>query len=132
MDQVDSLFRQQGWLRVHLVGVSNRGRDIDAFVLKLLPAALQQGHSAFVKLHSKASIHLQNGDDWGQRLVDTLLDPALLRELTERLRQDPTLGLLSRAGTLLPISVALQEKVDHLEKLLQQNRWSGQWVVQQS
>ena len=102
------------------------------FLLKLLPAALQQGNSAFVKLHAKSSPRLQKGDDWGQHLVNALLDPGLLRELPELLRQDPSLGLLVPAGMLLPMSVALRANVDHLEKLLQQQHWSGQWAVQQS
>ena len=131
LDRVERLLRQQGWPRVHLVGVANRGRDIAPFLLELLPAALKQGHSAFVKLHTKSSPHLQKGDDWGQHLVDALLDPGLLKELPERLRQDPSLGLLVPAGTLLPMSVALRANVDHLERLLQQQHWSGQWAVQQ-
>jgi lipopolysaccharide biosynthesis protein len=131
-DQVERLLRQQGWPRVHLVGVANRGRDIAPFLLELLPAPWQQGHTAFVKQHTKVLPHLQKGDDWGQHLVDALLDPGLLRELPERLRQDPSLGLLVPAGTLLPMSVALRANVDHLERLLQKQHWSGRWAVQQS
>ncbi|MDA7685544.1 rhamnan synthesis F family protein [bacterium] len=132
LDQVERLLRQQGWPRVHLVGVANRGRDIAPFLLELFPAALQQGHSAFVKLHTKVSPHLQKGDDWGEHLVDALLDPELLRELPERLRQHPSLGLLVPPGTLLPMSVALRANEQHLERLLHNQNWSGHWAAQQS
>ena len=131
LDEAEALMKSQGWPRVHLVGVANRGRDIAPFLLELLPAALQQGHTAFVKLHTKASPHLQKGDDWGREMVDALLDPGLLRELPERLRQDPSLGLLVPTGTLLPMSVALQANALHLQGLLQEQRWCGQWALQQ-
>ncbi|MEB3241337.1 MAG: rhamnan synthesis F family protein [Synechococcus sp.] len=131
LDEAEALLRSQGWPRVHLVGVANRGRDIAPFLLELLPAALQQGHRAFVKLHTKASPHLQKGDDWGQHLVDALLDFQLLGELPQRLQHDPCLGLLTPAGTLLPMSVALQANALHLQGFLQAQGWSGQWALQQ-
>ena len=42
LDEAEALLRSQGWLRVNLVGVANRGRDIASFLLELLHASLQQ------------------------------------------------------------------------------------------
>ena len=132
LDEAEALLRDLGWPRVQLVGTANRGRDIAPFLLELLPAAIKQGHTAFVKLHTKASLHLQKGEDWGQHLVDALLHPRLLATLTQTLQRDPSLGLLAPAGTVLPISVALQTNAQHLQALLQSLGWSGQWALQQS
>ena len=131
LDKAEVLLRSQGWPQVQLVGVANRGRDIAPFLLELLPAALQQRHSVFVKLHTKASPHLQKGDDWGQHLVDALLDFKFLEELPKLLLHDPSLGLLTPAGTLLPMSVALQRNAWHLRRLLLEQGCCGQWVLQQ-
>ena len=127
----EALLREGGWPCVRLVGVANRGRDIAPFLMELLPAALQEGHTAFVKLHTKASPHLQRGDDWGKHLMDALLNSYFLETLAQKLRQDPSLGLLAPPGTLLPMSVALQSNVRHLQQLLQDKGWSGQWALQQ-
>ena len=131
MADAEALLSAWNCPRVQLVGVANRGRDIAPFIMELLPAALEEGHTAFVKLHTKTSPHLQRGDDWGECLVNALLNPSLLETLMQKLTQDPLLGLLVPSGTLLPMSVELHSNVMHLQQLLQSNGWSGQWALQQ-
>ena len=114
---VANVLRRQGWPRVHLFGVPNRGRDIAPFLLHLLPAVHAHGHLGFLKLHTKSSPHLSDGEDWGQHLLNSLLDPGLLQGLVEQLQQDPNLGLLAPAGTLVPITLQLQNNGDHLLQL---------------
>ena len=106
--------RELGWSRVRLFGVPNRGRDMAPFVLQLLPAALAAGHQAFIKLHTKASLHLVDGHDWGRHLIDSLLSQNLLTEISDRLARDPSLGLMAPAGSLLPITVMLKDNGAHL------------------
>ena len=81
LHRVAGLLHHQGWPNVVLFGVVNRGRDISPFVLQLLPAALEVGHYAFIKLHTKASLHLADGGSWGEKLEAALLAPGLLRGL---------------------------------------------------
>ena len=42
--------------------VPNRGRDLAPFLLDLLPAAQAVGHRSFIKLHTKSSPHLSDGE----------------------------------------------------------------------
>ena len=62
-----ALLRQQRWPRVRLFAVPNRGRDLAPFLLQLLPVARAAAHRSFIKLHTKSSPHLsegQTGDTW--------------------------------------------------------------------
>ncbi|MFL0789029.1 MAG: rhamnan synthesis F family protein [Prochlorococcus sp.] len=125
------LLRRLKWPRVQLYGVENRGRDIAPFLLQLLPAVLEHGHQLLVKVHTKASPHLGDGEPWREHLLDALLRPEALLEIVARFQQDSQLGLLAPAGTLLPCSVALYPNQAHLLALLKQSERSGRWLLQQ-
>ena len=98
-----ALLRQQRWPRVRLFAVPNRGRDLAPFLLQMLPVARAAGHRSFIKLHTKSSPHLSEGQDWAAHLVDSLLDPVVV----EKLLREPVSGLLAPAGTLVPITLQL-------------------------
>ena len=121
-----AVLRRKGCLVVKLFGVTNRGRDIAPFLLQLLPAVLANGHRGFIKLHTKASPHLADGEDWGEHLIASLLDPSLLQGLGKQLQMDHGLGLLAPAGTRVPITLQLQNNGPHL---LQLQRRSGRGGV---
>ena len=114
---VAEVLRHQNWPRVHLFGVPNRGRDMAPFLLDLLPAVQAVGHSFFIKLHTKSSPHLSDGEVWGEYLLNALLDPAIFENLLAQLRKDPNLGLIAPAGTLVPITLQLQNNGIHLLQL---------------
>ena len=123
---------KQGWPRVYLCGVSNRGRDIAPFLLNLLPEALRIGHQAFVKLHTKQSPHLKGGVNWSDHLINNLLDSKFLSKLNDDLNKDSQLGLIAPAGTLFKSSVALGSNADHLQMLLEKKQWNGAWALRQT
>ena len=54
---------------------------------------------------------------WGEYLLNALLDPAIFENLLAQLRQDPNLGLIAPAGTLVPITLQLQNNGIHLLQL---------------
>ena len=112
-----------------LFGVVNRGRDISPFVLQLLPAALEVGHYAFIKLHTKASLHLADGGSWGEKLEAALLAPGLLRGLAAHLDAHPSLGLLGPAGTRVPMTLQLQNNAPWLQRLRHHGDLSGQELL---
>ena len=126
---VSSRLRCCGFASVRLFGVANRGRDIAPFVLQLLPAVLAAGHRSFVKLHTKASPHLSDGEDWGDHLLNSLLEPSLLQGLNQRLQADPELGLLAPAGTKVPITLQLQNNGEHLKALQRRTGLPGMTVL---
>ncbi|NDC16284.1 MAG: hypothetical protein EBZ76_14280, partial [Synechococcaceae bacterium WB9_2_170] len=99
LNLVAQLLRDQGWERVRLFAVENRGRDLAPFLLQLLPSALRGGHEFFVKVHTKRSTHLVDGERWADHLTRSLLSTAAVRDCVEQLQRNPKLGLLAPAGT---------------------------------
>jgi lipopolysaccharide biosynthesis protein len=112
------LLEQQGWSCVRLFGVPNRGRDIAPFVRHLLPACAAGGHPWFVKVHTKRSSHLHQGQAWAEHLHSSLLHPEALASLAAWFEQDPQLGLVAPAGALQPLSANLSANGTHLQTLL--------------
>ena len=120
-----AVLRRCGCPVVRLFGVPNRGRDVAPFLLRLLPEVLATGHRCFIKLHTKASPHLSDGEDWSLHLIQSLLKPELLQEVQEQLQLDPTLGLLAPAGTRVPITLQLQNNGQHLLQLQRRTGMHG-------
>ena len=132
IEEVKKILAQQGWARVYLCGVNNRGRDIAPFLLNLLPEALRIGHHSFVKLHTKKSLHLKKGNDWSNHLINSLINRSFLSKLNDAIEKDLELGLFAPAGTLLRSSIALGCNADHLITLLEKMQWDGAWALAQS
>ena len=131
LPQAAWLLQRLGWQRVQLFGVENRGRDIAPFLLHLVPAALAIGHQCFVKVHTKRSPHLSDGDRWAAHLFDSLLSPEALSTIDVALQQDPSLALLAPAGTLLPMALHLDRNVDVIHAALAGLSQDGSWALNQ-
>ena len=129
---VEALLKGQGWPSGEIVGVANRGRDVAPFVGELLPRALAQGHPWIIKLHTKRSSHLANGRAWGNHLQQQLATAEALHTLGCCFAEQPQLGLVAPAGTLLPSSISLHHNASHLQQLLPRLGISGRWLLQQS
>lgn len=79
----------------------NRGRDIRP-TLALLPLLIARGYRAVLKLHSKKTLHRENGTEWRQSLVESLLPaPQALRGMLDGLARYPSLGLIAPQGNVL-------------------------------
>lgn len=114
-----ALLEQLNWPRLRLFGVTNRGRDLAPTLLHALPAALATGHQQFVKVHTKASSHLHDGQGWGDHLINSLLCHTFLNQLSPLLATDPKLGLVAPCGTLLPCTLSLGQNSRQLLWLCQ-------------
>ena len=132
LPQAAWLLQRLGWRRVRLFGVDNRGRDVAPFLLNLLPAALAIGHQRFVKVHTKRSPHLVDGDRWAAHLFGSLLTPDALSTIDAALEQDASLALLAPAGTLLPMALHLDRNVDAVRAVLAGLRQDGSWALNQN
>ncbi len=80
----------------------NRGRDILPF-LHVANRLLGEGVATVLKLHTKRSPQLSNGDAWRRDLLNKLLAPGRARRLIEAMSSDRTLGLIGAEGHLLPL-----------------------------
>lgn len=75
----------------------NRGRDILPF-LKAAQVLLRRGTDLTLKLHTKRSLHRQDGDLWRQELVDKLVGNA--PEVIDAYNRNPSLGLVGPANNI--------------------------------
>jgi hypothetical protein len=117
-----SLLQELSWPRVHIFAVPNRGRDLAPFLLKVLPAAMANNHQQFVKVHTKMSAHLRDGQPWGNHLLSSLLSPSWLQHLSHQLHNNGKLGLIAPSGTLLPGTLSLGRNRTHLLTLCKRHQ----------
>lgn len=125
------LVQRLGWKNIYMFGVENRGRDIAPFLNHILPMALANGHHTFVKLHTKSSPHLVDGNEWAEFMINSLFGREALVLIDAMLEANPQLGLLAPAGTLLPMGLCVSKNVNHLKNLLTQANLTGRWFLNQ-
>jgi lipopolysaccharide biosynthesis protein len=85
-----------------IVTSENRGRDILPF-LRLADRLLDEGVEVVLKLHTKRSVHRQDGETWRRELLDGLLAPQRARRIFETFNEDASLGLVAADGHIQPL-----------------------------
>ncbi|MDQ1094661.1 lipopolysaccharide biosynthesis protein [Xanthomonas sacchari] len=86
-----------------LMVLENRGRDILPF-LHAAERLLRDGVDVALKLHTKRSTHLHNGDAWRSELLQRLAGADRAARVLQAFAQDPALGLVAPEGHLLPLA----------------------------
>jgi lipopolysaccharide biosynthesis protein len=90
--------------RDYSLGVfDNRGRDVLPLLL-MFPEVRAEGFDLIVKVHTKKSPHLRDGDSWRRLLVSALLQPPALQRLTSAFAEDPSLGIVGPDGHFLSLA----------------------------
>lgn len=84
----------------------NRGRDILPF-LKTASRLLLEGEDLVLKLHTKRSPHLSNGDLWRESLLRSLIDDGAYASAISRMRADPIMGMIAPEDSLLPLKARM-------------------------
>ncbi|MFC6841295.1 glycoside hydrolase family 99-like domain-containing protein [Xanthomonas theicola] len=83
--------------------LENRGRDILPF-LQAAERLLDEGVEVALKLHTKRSTHLDNGDAWRGELLQRLTGAERAARILQAFAADPTLGIVAPEGHLLPLA----------------------------
>ncbi|MEL4891293.1 glycoside hydrolase family 99-like domain-containing protein [Xanthomonas protegens] len=83
--------------------LENRGRDILPF-LHAAERLLRDGVDVVLKLHTKRSTHLHNGDAWRSELLQRLAGADRAARVLQAFAQEPALGLVAPEGHLLPLA----------------------------
>jgi lipopolysaccharide biosynthesis protein len=81
----------------------NLGRDVLPF-LKVLRYIKDKGFTYLLKLHTKKSLHREDGDKWRDDLYAKLLDDQLVERLTTYFTDHPEVGLIGPEGYISPLS----------------------------
>jgi lipopolysaccharide biosynthesis protein len=81
----------------------NRGRDVLPF-MKIFPAIEAEGFEYLVKVHTKRSLHREDGDTWRRDLYGKLLDNAAVEAALTVFEEDASLGLVGPDRHFVPMS----------------------------
>ena len=103
-------------LDAEIVTGGNRGRDILPF-LRLANRLLDEGEDIVLKLHTKQSLHRDDGQAWRRELLERLLAPARAGRVLQALREDDRIGMVAPEGHLLDLASHLGgngEAIDYL------------------
>jgi lipopolysaccharide biosynthesis protein len=81
----------------------NRGRDILPF-LKVATRLRDEGEDVVLKLHTKRSIHRENGAVWRAELLERLVAPSRARAAVAAFDSQADLGLVAAEGHVQPLA----------------------------
>lgn len=98
----------------------NRGRDVLPF-LRVAYVLRKQGEQIVLKLHTKSSLHRDNGAQWRQELLQTLLPSGQSSVVFESLLERPEIGLVAPDGHLLSVSEFIGGNADRLDYLIRRS-----------
>lgn len=110
-----------------LLVYENRGRDILPF-LHAADLLLDEGEDVVLKLHTKRSPQLDDGDAWRQRLVEGLAGAERGAEALRRFALDPALGMIAPKDGALHVGEKSGGNITALDYLctrmgLQDRQW---------
>lgn len=101
---------------VEILVYPNHGRDILPF-MHVANRLLDESEELVLKLHTKRSVHRDNGDQWRREMAGLLLGAGTGRTLLEYLHAHPSVGLIAPAGHLLPVEQFIGANAHHLKHL---------------
>lgn len=90
-------------MEAEVVVHDNHGRDILPF-LQVANRLIDAGASLVLKLHTKRSIHRQDGDQWRRDMVGSLLARERVKTIVDAFDQRSDLGLVAPEGHIQPLS----------------------------
>jgi lipopolysaccharide biosynthesis protein len=81
----------------------NRGRDILPF-LRIADRLLDENVDVVLKLHTKRTLHRDDGSQWRQELLQKLLAGDRGHRVWQAFKDQPSLGIAAAEGHILPVS----------------------------
>lgn len=107
----------QQFPKARILHVQNRGRDILPF-LEILKRILPLNYDLLIKIHTKKSLHRDDGTLWRQDVYQNLLgNPVIIAKARSAFQHDPRLGILGAEGHVLNVRFYMggnQKIVDEL------------------
>lgn len=103
-----------GEVQIH----ENHGRDILPFLETL--KTLDDEESLVLKLHTKRSLHRQDGETWRRDMLEKLLEPEVASRTFDAFQQQPQLGLAAPEGHILPMTTYWGANADTVNRLSRQ------------
>jgi hypothetical protein len=110
--------------------VQNHGRDVLPFMYIILPVLVHYGYESFIKVHTKKSLHRDDGSDWGSHLISSMVSEDSINFVRRTFSLKNDIGLLSPPGSIIPITTCLSMNVLWLAELLAEFNISPKWALQ--
>ncbi|MFT8585483.1 glycoside hydrolase family 99-like domain-containing protein [Acetobacter papayae] len=98
--------------------VQNRGRDVAPF-LEVMRAIELSKYSHVLKLHTKKSLHREDGSSWRNELVHYLTDPLKITEMLSMFDSNNSLGILGPEKHLLSMSSFFSSNARAIKRIAQ-------------
>lgn len=102
-------------MRADVLVQENRGRDILPFI-KALQTIAKDEH-LILKLHTKKSMHREDGDSWRKDLLGKLLAPEKVSHIFSAFSEHNNLGLVAPEGHILSMSTYWGSNADTVHRL---------------
>lgn len=102
MDGLQKKLLQSGQQFI-LLQVENRGRDVLPF-LKIMPHVVQANHEIVIKVHTKKSLHREDGDVWRQDLFQELISEEAVTNVLNYFEANQNVGILGPRNHIVPMS----------------------------
>jgi lipopolysaccharide biosynthesis protein len=99
---IEDTLRRHG-ITAEIHPFENRGRDILPF-LHIAHLLLEDGFDLVLKLHTKRSPHIGEGDNWRRELISGIATPDKIDLIKSRFEADPRLGMVTADGHLQPVT----------------------------
>ncbi len=84
--------------------IENRGRDILPF-LKVMPKVIEDGFQIILKIHTKKSKQLKNGNTWRKDVYQKLLQKDAMTSILNMFNSNPEIGIVGPEGHIVPINL---------------------------
>lgn len=97
----------------------NHGRDVLPF-LKVMPKVVEDRNEYLIKIHTKKSLHRDDGDSWRQEIYGQLLSMGMYVRAIDMFENDKDIAMISPDGNLVPISYYWGSNEKNVLKLCEQ------------
>lgn len=113
---VDEILKQKPDARI--VIVPNCGRDVLPFI-EVLRCISKIGYTKVLKLHSKRSPHREDGEEWRDKIIESLTpsDPMQIRKILQTLDK-PDTAIIGPTGEYVSLLVNFTATKHHTNRLL--------------
>lgn len=82
---------------------NNRGRDILPFI-KIAKVILAQGYEYIIKIHTKKSLHRDDGDQWREGIYSEMLSDDFIISAIHTMETSKDVGIVSPNGQIVPMN----------------------------
>jgi hypothetical protein len=115
-EPMDRYLKKHDW-SFELRELPNQGRDVLPFITYQLPRIAELGYHFFAKIHTKKSVHLKSGNNWGAWLGSEIINAVTSGAAGDLLEGDESIGLLAPEGSIAPMTLHLGKNIDWLQAL---------------